>query len=217
MTRRTSGVAIAACLMTLAAQSGALAQTTGTTGTTGSTGPSGSVQLGTSGENAGVGLSSTGSTGGGGASMSATDQLAAAEAIVQRATRLSERLTQLLDEARREADVIRVTCLNDKLTQVNANLRTAQNRLASLQKATDQEQRNHEFTVLSVLGQKFQVLEQRANQCIGQDLYETGPTKVITEIDTSLLPFENEPGTPPMMLPTAPLIPTDVPVTSASD
>jgi hypothetical protein len=142
------------------------------------------------------------------APLSAAEQRGSAEQIVQRAVLLTQRLSQLLDEARREADIIRVTCLNDKLTQANANLRTAQSRLGSLQKATDQELRNHEFTVLSVLGQKFQVLEQQANQCVGQDMYETGPTKVVTEIDTSMLPFEDDPISPPVLLP--PAVPFDV-------
>jgi hypothetical protein len=91
--------------------------------------------------------------------------------------------------------------LNDKLAQVNANLNTAQTRLTAFQKATDGDQRNHEFTVLSVLGQKFQALEQATNGCVGQDLYDTGPTKVTTEIDTSTQPFEDNPGTPPATLP----------------
>jgi hypothetical protein len=94
--------------------------------------------------------------------------------------------------------------LNDKLTQINANLRTAQSRYASLQRIVDAEQRKHELTVLSVLGQKLQVLDQESNQCVGQDLYETGPTKITTEIDTSLLPFETNPTSPQIITPTAP-------------
>jgi hypothetical protein len=107
----------------------------------------------------------------------------------------------MLDEARRDADMLRVTCLNDKLAEVNAHVNTAQTRLTAFQKATNGEQRNHEFTVLSVLGQKFQELEQGANACVGQDLYDTGPTKVTTEIETSTQPFEDSPGSPPTSLP----------------
>jgi hypothetical protein len=81
---------------------------------------------------------------------------------------------------------MRVTCLNDKLTQVNANLRTAGARSDSLREAVqmnDDARRNHEFTVMTVLGQKFRTLEQEANQCIGQDIFETGTTRVETTID----------------------------------
>jgi hypothetical protein len=162
------------------------AQTTGTTGTSGVVGARGSAN----------GLDSLPG--------SPAEQMTAADGIVTRGGVLSQRVTQMLDDARRDADVIRVTCLNDKLTQINANLRTAQSRYGSLQRTVDAEQRKHELTVLSVLGQKLQVLDQEANQCVGQDLYETGPTKITTEIDTSLLPFENNPSTPLITTPTAP-------------
>jgi hypothetical protein len=168
------------------------AQTTGTTGTSGTSGAVGSRSAanGNDGDTVGAGTQA--------------EQMTTADSIVTRGTGLSQRVTQMLDDARRDADVIRVTCLNDKLTQINANLRTAQGRYASLQRIVDAEQRKHELTVLSVLGQKLQVLDQEANQCVGQDLYETGPTKITTEIDTSLLPFETNPTSPQIITPTAP-------------
>ncbi|HET8937362.1 MAG TPA: hypothetical protein VFN67_28160 [Polyangiales bacterium] len=180
---------VAAACISGAAFSMAEAQTTGTTGTSGTTG----VSARGAGDGLEVGLSG-----------SASEQMSAAETMLARATTLSQRVTQMLDDARRDADVIRVTCLNDKLTQINANLRTAQSRHATLLRTVDIDQRRHELTVLSVLGQKLQVLDQESNQCVGQDLYETGPTKITTEIDTSLLPFENNPTTPTITTPTAP-------------
>lgn len=120
------------------------------------------------------------------ANLSGPEQVAEAERIGTRATQISRRVQQMLDEARRERDIMRVTCLNDKLTQVNANLRTADARGDSLREAVqmnDDGRRNHEFTVLTVLSQKFRTLEQEANQCIGQDIFETGTTRVETSID----------------------------------
>jgi hypothetical protein len=118
--------------------------------------------------------------------LSGTEQLAESERIGTRAVQTSRRVQQMLDEARRERDIIRVTCLNDKLTQVNANLRGVETRSESLREAVqmnDDDRRNHEFTVLTVLGQKFRTLEQEANQCLGQDIFETGTTRVETSID----------------------------------
>jgi hypothetical protein len=138
------------------------------------------------------------------------EQAASVRTVVQRGSVLTQRLSQMLEEARREADIIRVTCLNDKLTQANANMRTAQSRLGAFENATDPEQKSHEATVLNVLGQKFQLLDQEANRCVGQDMYETGSTKVLTEIDTALLPFEEdatEPPPPPA--PAVPILPLD--------
>lgn len=130
------------------------------------------------------------------AAPTAAEQQAIARSAVQRGSVLAQRITAMLEEARREADIIRVTCLNDKLTQVNANMRTAQTRIAAFEAAADPETRNHEATVLGVLGQKFTILDQEANRCVGQDIYDTGSTKVQTEIDTAKLPFETDVATP---------------------
>ena len=187
----TATYALVLGAVTLSTVTAVNAQTTGTTGTSGTSGAVGSRATSS-------GIDAAGVPG------SPAEQMSAADAIVMRGGGLSQRVTQMLDDARRDADIIRVTCLNDKLTQINANLRTAQSRYASLQRTVDAEQRKHELTVLSVLGQKLQVLDQEANQCVGQDLYETGPTKITTEIDTSLLPFETNPTVPQITTPTAP-------------
>jgi hypothetical protein len=180
------------------------AQTSGTTGTTGS---AGSVHA------SGSGAAPSAASRSAYAQQqppSAAEKTESAETIVGRGNSLSQRVTQMLSEARREADMIRVTCLNDKLTQINANVHTAQSRLTAYNKAVDVDQRSHELTVLNVLGQKLQVLDQESNQCVGQDLFETGPAKIQVEINTALLPFETEPGSPPPTLPPSlPDIPPD--------
>jgi TPP-dependent 2-oxoacid decarboxylase len=123
--------------------------------------------------------------------MSLEAQIAEGQAIVARGDRLSTRVSGMLDAARKEADIIRITCLNEKLTQTNANLRNAQKRLEALSAAVDSDRRNHEFTVLTVIGQKLQTLDQESNQCIGQDIFETGATRVETDIDTAIVPNED--------------------------
>jgi len=139
------------------------------------------------------------------ANLSGAQQLAEAQRVQTRGQQISRRVSSMLDEARREQDIIRVTCLNDKLTQINANNRTLTQRGESLQSAVDSSdsaRRNHEYTVITVLSQKFNVLEQESNQCISQDIFETGATQVTTEIDPAT-PDEN-----PTQLPQVPEIPT---------
>jgi hypothetical protein len=51
--------------------------------------------------------------------------------------------------------------------------------------------------VLTVLATKFNTLEQEANQCIGQDIFETGPTEVTTIIDDDVPEEDVEPRLPP--------------------
>lgn len=120
------------------------------------------------------------------ADLSPQQQVEEAEAILRRGRDLSRRIAGVLDEARQESDIIRITCVNDKLTQINANVRTLESRIQSLRDAVEAEdasRRNHEYTVVSVLGEKFNALEREANQCIGQDIFETGSTRLTTEID----------------------------------
>lgn len=120
------------------------------------------------------------------ANLSPEQQRQEAAEIVERGNNVSRQVASMLDEARQERDIIRVTCLNDKLTQINANLRTATTRAEALDDAVaaqDAPRRNHEFTVLTVIAQKLQTLEREAQQCIGEDIFETGATTVETEID----------------------------------
>jgi hypothetical protein len=126
------------------------------------------------------------------AALTAEQQVEQANVVRRRAVSIRDRLMSMLDAARRERDIIRVTCLDDKLAQVNANIETLDRRVDALTAAAerqDENSRNHEYTVIVVLDQKFQVLEQEANQCIGQDLFETGATRVVTDVeeDTTLV------------------------------
>ncbi len=143
------------------------------------------------------------------ADLSSDEQLQEAESIVRRGAQISRRVAAMLDQSRRERDIIRVTCLDDKLTQVNANLRTSEQRVKSLRDASaanDANRRKHEYTVITVLGQKFNVLEQEANQCVGQDLFDTGATRVTTDIDPDT-PNEDPSTTPEPPPPPVPFIP----------
>jgi hypothetical protein len=174
---------------------GGIALAQGTGGTAATTGSS-------DGEDASTGVQRR-------ADLTPEEQLAEAERIQTNAGNLSQRVTGMLDEARREGDVVRVTCLDDKLTQINAHNRTLSDRIESLQEATttsDGDRRNHEFTVISVLSANFQQLERDANECIGQSQFETGTTRVVTEIDPTT-PTDDPSILPVPTLPTIPFLP----------
>jgi hypothetical protein len=119
------------------------------------------------------------------AAVTPEEQLRAANDIARRANQLAERLSKVLDEARREKDIMRANCVNRKLTEVNANTRNIDQRMRSLRDAAaagDEARRGHEFTVLTVLNQKLEQLDQEAAQCLGQSVYEPGASQIVTTI-----------------------------------
>lgn len=166
---------VMALLMGLAtAQAQGTPQTTTTTRSVSATGTA--AQTGTEVEVGGVRTE---------AAVSPEEQLEQANVIVRRAGQLAERLSKMLDEARREKDIMRANCVNRKLTEVNANTRNVEQRAQALRAAAqggDEARRAHEYTVLTVLSQKLNSLDQEATQCLGQTLYEPGASQVVTTI-----------------------------------
>lgn len=102
---------------------------------------------------------------------------------------LRKKIQRTLDSARSEHDIVKVTCLNDKLTQTNANIASFADRIKSLKKSVaiqDQIQQDHEFTLLAVLVQKGQTLAAEAGSCVGEEAGYTGKTRISTEIDDDI-------------------------------
>ncbi|MEM8608997.1 MAG: hypothetical protein AAGF92_17970 [Myxococcota bacterium] len=139
-------------------------------------------------------------------------QAAATEDAIAKASATCDAQEKALQSANREKDIIRATCLDDKLAQCAANLQNMKRRQSALNDAiqrNDTGSRNHEFAVIGVLSQKFKVLQQAANQCVGQDLFDTGDTKVRQEVD--LYAPDGDPAvTTPVIVPPIPYIPPPV-------
>ena len=120
------------------------------------------------------------------ATLSPAAQKEAAEAAVASATASCSAQSKAHQTAKREKDIIMATCLDDKLSQCQANLQNMKRRQAALNEAIaerDTGRANHESTVIGVLSQKFSMLAQAANQCVGQDLFDTGDTETKSEVD----------------------------------
>ncbi len=116
-----------------------------------------------------------------GRALSPAAQAKAARSAMASASASCAAQSRALKSAKREKDIIRATCLKDKLDQCKASLQSMKRRQAALDKAIasrDSGSSNHEFTVIGVLSQKFKALTQAANQCVGQDLFDTGETQV---------------------------------------
>jgi hypothetical protein len=94
-----------------------------------------------------------------------------------------------VEEARAARDVVKLQCLNDKLTQLDVATRTAKDRYASFMSASersDLERLRHEFTVLQVLRDRARDLVAEAQQCIGEETGFIGESRVTVEVPPNL-------------------------------
>ena len=99
------------------------------------------------------------------------------------------RVVQLQEVARKQKDIIKLNCVNDKLVQVKGNMNVAESATTLLHESiarNDEAQRQHEFTRISLTNQKVQVLGTEAENCIGEDLTYVGQTDVKVEIDPTI-------------------------------
>ena len=131
------------------------------------------------------------------------EQLAEAGKHLARMEQASTSVRRMLEEARRQRDVVKTLCLNDKLSQVNVATRSARDRRQQLQAAVnrnDAELSNHEFTIMTVLRQRVEQLVAEANQCIGEEAAFIGDTRTTVSVDPSIppndTPYPSEQPTP---------------------
>ena len=144
--------------------------------------------------------------------LSPAAQAKAAKAAVKSASASCAAQSEALKSAKREKDIIRATCLKDTLDQCNASLQSMKRRQKALGQAIaagDSGSSNHESTVIAVLSQKSKTLAQAANQCVGQDLFDTGETRVREDVDL-FVPDENPAVTTPVFDWPVPFIPPPV-------
>jgi hypothetical protein len=100
-----------------------------------------------------------------------------------------KRITDLQSQSKRQKDIIRLNCVTDKLVQAKVNVTIADQAMGALQESitrADEGGRTHEFTRLTIVNQKVQVLGAEAENCIGEDLSFVGATRVDVEIDPNL-------------------------------
>ena len=126
--------------------------------------------------------------------LSPQDELAEANATIARMEQASGTVRRQLEQARAARDVVKILCLNDKLSQIDVTTRSARDRQAALQSAVgrnDVESANHHFSILTAHRQHAEQVAAEANQCIGEEVAFVGQTQVTTEIN-EILPGEDD-------------------------
>jgi hypothetical protein len=114
-----------------------------------------------------------------------------------------------LEEARRAKDVVKLNCVNEKLTQIKGLLRISEQADVALQEAVSNRERTaseHEYTKVMIAQQKVSQLRTEAEKCIGQLAFQADenmsveveePTNLPGGDPTRPLPVENIVVRPP--------------------
>ncbi len=100
----------------------------------------------------------------------------------------------ILKTARDEKDIIKINCVNEKLTNIKGLLRISEQADITLQEAVAKGEREsavHEFHKISISHQKIKVLKTETEQCVGQLAFAVGKTTVDVEIDPNLVPADD--------------------------
>jgi len=107
--------------------------------------------------------------------LSDKDKLARSAATVTKMRETLKVVLQKLTEARESKDVVRLNCVNEKLTQIKGFIKIGEQADLALQEAVakqDSGEADHEFTKVEVAGQHVAQLRADAEACIGQVAYE---------------------------------------------
>ncbi len=129
------------------------------------------------------------------AAMPAADKMTRREKIswveeqVGQAYQVRSRVQSLLDQARKEKDSIKISCLADKLTQLEVNLQGIEERRSAFDEAlsgNDNANVEQQFTVLQIYISRIQSLMAEAENCVGEGDVVVGESETIVTIDEDI-------------------------------
>ena len=126
-----------------------------------------------------------------------------AEALVKMRTALKDVLSKL-EEARNSKDVVKLNCVNEKLTQMKGLLRISEQSDIQLQESVAKKETatsEHEYTKVTIARGKVEQLRAEAEECIGQLAFRTDENQSIEVEVPAYLPS----GDPTQMQPPIPI------------
>jgi hypothetical protein len=126
-----------------------------------------------------------------------------AEAVVKMRQSLKDVIAKL-EEARNSKDVVKLNCVNEKLTAIKGLLRISEIADVNLQEAVakhETESATHEYTKVSIARTRVNQLRAEAEECIGQLAFRTDENLSVEVQIPEDLPKED-----PTVLPTEPSV-----------
>ena len=123
------------------------------------------------------------------AELSPAEQTAWADRQLEDMQQLARRIQGMLDQARQEQDIIKERCLDAKLAELNATIRSFESvrqRHATAVQNRNDELRNHNFRMLYIMTERVRSMRVEAEGCVGGPEVTFGRTEVTTEVDPSI-------------------------------
>ena len=132
--------------------------------------------------------------------------------MVDRAERYIDQMRQRLKEvlkiltsARQEKDVVKLNCVNEKVTQVKGLVRVSEQSSINLQEDVAKQEidsARHEYLKIAIAREKVQQLRAEAEQCIGQLAFVVNQNTVVKVTVPENLPQEEPqvPHVPPVVV-----------------
>ena len=137
--------------------------------------------------------------------LSAPEMLDRADKDVARMKQVLKQVLGRLEEARGEKDIVKLNCVNEKLTQIKGLLKVAEQADISLQEAVARkdEGADSDFAKVGIARGKVDQLRVEAEECVGQLAYVVDErTQVEVEVPKDLPrgdPTDREPPPPPVV------------------
>jgi hypothetical protein len=128
------------------------------------------------------------------AKLSPQEMTARTNEILTNMENVLRRVLELQQSARKQKDIIKLNCVNDKLLQVKQLLNIAEGAKADLIEAIaaqNQGDRYHRFAQITVASDQTNALRDEAEACIGEELIFLGSSEV--EVDKP--PIVDDPTT----------------------
>ena len=129
----------------------------------------------------------------------ATKVKVSSEAVGRMRSVLKDALSKL-EEARASKDVVKLNCVNEKLTQIKGLLRISEQADVALQEAVAKQESQiaeHEYTKVTIARSKVDQLRAEAEECIGQLAFRTAENLSVEVSEPEYLP----PGDPTLLTP----------------
>jgi hypothetical protein len=121
--------------------------------------------------------------------MTGAQQITWVEQQLVSARSIRRQVESMLDKARKEKETLKITCLDDKLTQIIVNLKGMEDRQGGLQAAVqggDTTSANQHFMILKIYASRVQGLKAEAESCVGDSDVVLGESETIVEVDEDI-------------------------------